>query len=104
MAMQITEHGFTLRDILALYADGDRLPDGWQKFDNICPDSVYKIRLAFMSEDETHIETYPTHPMLIPWYGCPVSAIDVDGEYVLRVWLAYEEWLPEMIEKWEAQE
>lgn len=93
---------YTLRDVLALYVDRGSLPDGRQKFDNILSDSVYRVRLAFMSEDETHIETYPTHPILIPWYGCPVLAIDVDDNYVLRVWLAYEDWLPDQIERWKS--
>ena len=87
----------TLRDVLEYYCT-DTLPDKWTAWDDIRPNTVYRVRLAFMSEDETHVETYPTHPMLIPWYACPVDSFDVDGKDTLRVWLRYERYVPTLME------
>lgn len=89
----------TLRDILAVYSDNP-LPDTWKSHDNRKPDSVYKVLLAFMSEDETHILAYATHPLLIPWYDCPVLAIDTPEAEVLRIWLKYEDWIKTKIPEW----
>lgn len=87
----------TLRDVLALC---DRtLPDGWvQGYDNILPDGAENIRLCFMSEQETHIETYVTHPILIPWYDCEVDSIGVDDDF-LEIWLDYVPFWKKMIRK-----
>jgi hypothetical protein len=91
----------TLRDILEYYST-EPLPDTWvQKYDDILPNTIYKVMLAFMSEDETHITAYAEHPLLIPWYDCPVSNIDVVDENTLRIWLAFEGWWPNKIHEWQ---
>ena len=87
---------FTLRDILALISDTDSLPDQWKSFEDILPNAGNDIELCFMSERETHIVTYSRHPMLIPWYDCPVDSITpIDN--MLEVWLDYEPFLLDMV-------
>ena len=88
-----------LRDVLDIYAHGDGpLPDEWCKWENIMPNAAYRVKIA-LCEDETHILTYATHPILIPFYDCPVCCIDVDGEDTLRIWLLHEAYIPKLIEK-----
>ena len=81
-----------LRDILDLVKT-DSLPDTWKKWDDVRPQSCFKIVLAFESEEETHITAYPESPLLIPWYGCKVTGMEPDEEHTLRVWLDYENYL-----------
>ena len=88
-----------LRDVLELC---DRcLPDTWiSGYDDIRPDGAENVRLCFMAEQETHIETYVTHPLLIPWYDCEVESIGVDDD-VLEIWLDFEPFWKKMIGKGE---
>lgn len=87
---------FTLRDVLALIYDTDPLPDQWQDFNDIRPNAGNDIKLCFMSESETHITTYSRHPMLIPWYDCPVKSIGVDDD-LLEIWPDYEPFVRDMV-------
>ena len=99
------KHKFTLRDVLELYGgEGYPLPDTWagNDFKEIRPDGGDAVKLCFMCESETHIAAYASHPILIPWYECPVSSIDVKDE-ALQIWLDYEQWLPEKVVEWRHQ-
>ena len=79
-----------LRTVLELLEHIDALPDQWKgHWDDIRPNSSYKIRLCFMCEEETWICTYPLHPFLIPWYDCDVTSISPSDEDTLDIWLDY---------------
>lgn len=90
--MKALDKPITLRKILELVSSF-YLPDTWEKWDDIRPQSYQKIKLAFMEEDETQITAYAEHPILIPWYGCKVTGLDTLGDNTLRVWLDYENYL-----------
>lgn len=90
---------FKLRDVLELICgSSEPLPDTWVNgFENIKPDSTYMVCLCFMCEEETWVKTYPTHPLLIPWYDCMVVSITPTDEDTLEIWLDYEPFVKNMI-------
>ena len=62
------------------------------------PQSVFKVTLRFMAEDETAVTVPISSPVLIPWYDCPVTAINPNEvEDSMDVWLDYS---PYVIRKW----
>lgn len=82
-----------LREILVLLEGENEMPDNMTKFDNILPGSIFRVNICFMSEEETWINTYAAHPVLIPWYGCQVGGIQPAGNSTLNIWLNYEPFL-----------
>ena len=70
------------------------LPDEWEDFDNIHPQSQSKIQLCFESEEETWLTCYRDHIFLMPWYDCKVSGFDADGD-TLQIWLDFRAFLAE---------
>lgn len=90
--MKTLDKPITLRDILDLLKS-DSLPDTWKAWDDVRPQTSYKVELAFMAEDETHVITYAENPIMIPWYGCKVTGIDPQEDGTLRIWLDYENFL-----------
>ena len=95
-------HNIKLKNILSLILNNDPLPDKWADWEDIRPTTVFKVRLRFMSEEETTVETYPEHPFLIPWYDCPVTAISPEGD-ALEIWLAYTAFLPALCKEGEKE-
>lgn len=92
--------GLVLRDVLEHYTVGWKLPDDREEWDDIRPPAgLHRVELAFMLEDETHITTYAEHPMLIPWYDCPVIAFDAIENDTLRIWLEWKTWIPFIIRR-----
>ena len=88
------KRAITLRELLVAMEPSELLPDEWENVDNFLPQSVYKIRLCFMSEEETWIETYRNHVILVPWYDCKVYGFNASGdEFTMDVWLKYEEYI-----------
>ena len=87
-----------LRDILEQIEDNN-LPDKWTKWDDIRPNSVFKVCLCFMSEEDTWILAYATHPILIPFYDCEVCGVQPDEKYVLNIWLKHEDYIPKLIKR-----
>lgn len=83
----------TLRDVLVAMEPESPLPDEWTDWDNFTPQSVFKIMLCFMSEEETWIEAYRDHVMLIPWYSCKVLGFNADEKYTMNIWLDYDDFL-----------
>lgn len=58
------------------------------------PHSVYRVQICFMSEEETWVNTYPTSPILIPWYDCEVCGVQPsDKKYTLEIWLNDEQYV-----------
>lgn len=92
----------TLREVLELLDSS--LPDKYQySFEDIRPDGAEDVRICFMSESETWIETYATHPMLIPWYDCEVDSVGAEGD-ALNIWLDYVPFWKQMIGHKESDE
>lgn len=85
-----------LRDVLEKIVCTETLPDERDDWYNIKSDTIYKVKICFMSEDETHVLTYPEHPILIPWYGCEVESFEPEGE-TLVIWLDYESYLKKKV-------
>ena len=56
-----------------------------------------------MSEDETHVTTYPQHPILIPWYRCKVNSFAPSDENTLMIWLDYQNFLYEALSERKAE-
>ena len=90
---RLRERAITLRELLIAMEPESPLPDEWESWDDFRPHSVYRILLCFMSEEETWIEAYRDHVMLIPWYDCKVIGFNADDKFILQVWLAYEHFL-----------
>lgn len=58
------------------------------------PLSVYRVQICFMSEEETWVNTYPTNPILIPWYDCEVYGIEPSDQHrTLNIWLKDEQYV-----------
>lgn len=87
------ERSITLRDLLIAMEPEEPLPDEWSCWDDFRPQSVFKIMLCFMSEEETWIETYRNHVIMIPWYDCKVLGFNAEQNYTMNVWLAHEKFL-----------
>lgn len=90
------ERCLTLREVLTAMIPEEPLPDEWDSWDDFRPQSVFKIMLCFMSEEETWIEAYRDHVILIPWYDCKVTGFYADEKYTMNIWLDYEDY----ISKW----
>lgn len=87
------DRALTLREVLQAMEPEDLLPDEWDKWDDFRPQSVFKIMLCFMSEEETWIEAYRNHVILVPWYDCKVIGFYADEQHTMNVWLAYEDFM-----------
>lgn len=65
------------------------------------PQSVFKVTLRFMAEEETAVTVPISSPLLIPWYDCKVKAINPnDVEDSMDVWLDYSEYV---LKKWKTK-
>lgn len=64
------------------------------------PQSDEQITIAFMCEEETWIHVSIYSPILVPWYGCRVKAIDPEDDYSIRVWLDTESFLMDKYPGW----
>ncbi len=86
----------TLLDVLKLIAD-DCFPVTEDKdgdFDTR-PDTVYRVTICFMCEEETWLTCNIQNEILVPWYDCEVRSInpDDDNENSICVWLKDEAYL-----------
>lgn len=62
------------------------------------PQSVFKVTLRFMAEDETAVTVPISSPLLIPWYDCKVTSFKPNEiEDSMDVWLDY---CPYVVKKW----
>lgn len=62
------------------------------------PQSVFKVTLRFMAEDETAVTVPISSPLLIPWYDCKVTSFNPNEiEDSMDVWLDY---CPYVVKKW----
>jgi len=96
---RIREKAITLRQLLVAMEPENPLPDEWEVWEDIRPHSVFKLRLCFMSEEETWIDCYRDHVILIPWYDCKVLGFNADEKFTLNIWLDYENFVKDKIVK-----
>lgn len=62
---------------------------------DIRPNSVFRVCLCFMSEEETWVYLPACHPMLVPYYDAEVYGVQPgDEKYTLEVWLGDKDWFP----------
>ncbi len=61
---------------------------------DIRPNSDYEVSIRFMSENETWIQTYPEHPILVPYYQSKVDAITPVDDKAIAIWIAEDDWFP----------
>ena len=66
---------------------------------DIRPNSVYKIRLCFMREEETHITVSTTHPILRQYYYAEIYAFYPREEDILECWVREKDWFTKIIKK-----
>lgn len=59
------------------------------------PQSVYKVTICFMCEEETWITCNIQNEILVPWYDCEVRAIQPDTDNILQIWLKDIDYLQE---------
>lgn len=65
------------------------------------PQSVFKVTLRFMAEDETAVTVPISSPLLIPWYDCNVHSISPnDIPDSMDVWLEYSSYV---LKKWKSK-
>lgn len=89
----------TLWDILMLLEGEGYLPLEIEKHHgnhlsiDCRPESVNKIEIRFMCEEETWICLSTYSPILIPWYDCTVTAIDPVDDNTIGIWLDQENYL-----------
>lgn len=61
-----------------------------------CTEGSAKVSIRFMSEEETWLTLYPGHPILMPFYNCPIEAVESEGNTTV-IWLDYEEHLKQFM-------
>lgn len=59
---------------------------------DIRPDSVYKIELRYMCEEETWVTVYTTHPLLKQYYDCEIHGLEPIDDETIAVWLNEDNW------------
>lgn len=65
------------------------------------PQSVYKVTLRFMAEDDTAVTVPISSPLLIPWYDCNVYSFSPnDVPDSMDVWLDYSAYI---LKKWKSK-
>lgn len=64
------------------------------------PNSVFKVTICFMCEEETWITCNIKNEILIPWYECYVSAICPGDNNTIEIWLKDEEYIQENFSKY----
>ena len=85
-----------LKELLKLIENDDEFIPEVSEHEIYCmPNSVFKITLSPMCEEETWITLSIYSPLLVPWYRCVVESITpIDGE-TIQVWLKDREFLLE---------
>lgn len=59
------------------------------------PNSIFKVTICFMCEEETWITCNVKNEILIPWYDCHVSGIRASNEDTIEIWLKDEKYIKE---------
>lgn len=63
------------------------------------PQSVFKVTICFMCEEETWLTCNVRNEILIPWYDCEVRGINPDDKHkdAICVWLKDEEYIKNFV-------
>lgn len=86
----------TLKELLRLIeADDEFIPEIFENQIYCVPNSIFKITLSPMCEEETWVTLSVYSPLLVPWYRCEVSAITPVDDATIQVWLRDREFLLE---------
>lgn len=73
------------------------------------PQSVFRVSICFMAEEETWITCPIESEILVPWYRCEVKAFQpAETNYTLEVWLRDIDYLmnnfkDDLVKKWEVK-
>lgn len=81
-----------LLDVLKMI-DKDNVPFSKIVNEDIMPNSVFKVNICYMCEEETWIKTYASHPILVPLYDAIVTAFSPGDENTLDIWIHRDHWL-----------
>lgn len=89
-----------LREILALI-DGEEempdnfkvLPDDFKPFEDLRAASNTRVNIFFGHGPDARVHTYASHPILIPWYNCPVESVKPSRENSLDIFIKHAEFL-----------
>lgn len=82
-----------LKELLRLIESDDEFIPSVIKYKNgnktidCRPNSVFKITICPMCEEETWLTVSIYHPILVPWYSCEVSGITPQDDESVQVWL-----------------
>lgn len=55
--------------------------------------TIFKVNICFMAEEETWITCDITSPILIPWYDCLVTSMYPETEEITNIWLEHESYI-----------
>lgn len=86
----------TLKELLRLIeGDDEFIPEITEREIYCVPNSIFKITLSPMCEEETWVTLSVYSPLLVPWYRCEVSGITPVDDATIQVWLRDREFLLE---------
>ena len=69
--------------------------DKYSKCIDTWPESIYKVTICFMCEEETWITCNIQNEILVPWYECEVRAIEPGTDHTLEIRLKDVDYLQE---------
>ena len=85
-----------LKELLRLIeTDDEFIPEVSEREIYCVPNSVFKITLSPMCEEETWVTLSVYSPLLVPWYRCEVTSITPVDDETIQVWLRDRDFLLE---------
>lgn len=85
-----------LKELLRLIeTDDEFIPEITECQIYCIPNSIFKITLSPMCEEETWVTLSVYSPLLVPWYRCEISSITPVDDKTIQVWLRDREFLLE---------
>lgn len=88
-----------LKELLRLIESGDEFIPSVIKYKNgnksidCRPNSIFKITICPMCEEETWLTVSIYHSILVPWYSCEVYGITPLDDETIQVWLKDSDFL-----------
>lgn len=87
-----------LKELLRLIESDDEfiprvIEDNGHKSIDCRPNSIFKITICPMCEEETWLTLSIYHPILVPWYSCEVYGITPLDDESIQVWLKDSDFL-----------
>ena len=85
-----------LKELLRLIeGDYEFIPEITENEIYCAPNSIFKITLSPMCEEEAWVTISVYSPLLVPWYRCEVDSITPVDDSTIQVWLKNREFLLE---------